>query len=186
MIEVAAIVGSAVVGAIVFRVRGGFGPDFWGHRQITMGAWSALLTGPLWVLAPWYYAAGALALTFGATSLPHGSGIDFGRHPDDDPDELWRHWWASPDNPEGDALFMSIRGALMTLPIGIALALVGHWPWAVVGVSGALMGACYWAGHLYAKATQGNHRLLPVGAEMGEWLTSALLAGACAALWFAV
>jgi len=186
MLEIGLIAASALAGAVVFRLRGGWLGGWPLDRQITLAAWSALLTAPLWFLAPWWAVLGAFVLTFGATSMGHGSGLDFGRAEADDPDELWRYAWAPKDAPGDDALFMTVRGALMTLPVGIALVLGGHYAWAAVGLSGALMGPCYWLGYLNWKATQGNKRLLPAGAEMGEWLTGFALAGACAALWFAV
>jgi hypothetical protein len=186
MLDIGLIAASALVGAIVFRLRGGWLGGWPGDRPITITVWSALLTAPLWFLAPWWAVLGALVLTFGATTMGHGSGLDFGRVEADDPDELWRHHWAPNDDPMGDAKFMAVRGLLMTLPVGIALVMGGHYTWATVGLSGVLMGPAYWVGYLYWKATQGNKRLLPAGAEAGEWLTGLLVAGVCAVLWFAI
>jgi len=185
MLDIGLIAASALAGAVVFRLRGGWLGGWPLDRQITLAAWSALLTAPLWMLVPWYYALAGFVLTFGATTLGHGSGLDFGRVKADDPDELWRHLWAPDDDPEGDAKFMVVRGLLMTLPAGVALVLGGHHAWAAVGLSGALMGPAYWIGYLYWRATQGNKRLLPAGAEMGEWLTGFVLAGVCGLPWLA-
>ena len=182
MIEAGLVFVSAVGGAFAFRVRGGYGPDFFAHRQITLGTWSAILTAALWPLVPWYVALAALVATFGATSLPHGSGIDFGRAKADDPTELLRHLWAPADAPSDDAIFMAVRGALMTLPVGIALAVGGEYLLALTGLSGVLMGPAYWIGYEMAVA---DVRDLPVGAEAGEWITGAALAAACALPWLA-
>jgi hypothetical protein len=176
MLAIGLIVASAIAGAVIFRVRGGFGPDFPGHRPITLGSWSALLTAPLWFLCPWYVVVAAFALVMGATSLPHGSGIDFGHNPADDPTELWRHLWAPKDSMTHDAIFMAVRGGLMTLPVGAAMLFSTSPVWAFVGFTGGLMGASY----LLAW------RMTENGAEIGEWLTGASVSAVCALLWVAV
>ena len=183
MIEAILIVASAVAGAVVFRLRGGWLGAWPLDRQVTLAAWSGILTAPLWLVAPWWAVAAAFVATFGATSTGHGSGIDGGRHPDDDPDELWRYLWAPRDAPLDHAKFMAVRGALMSLGPGATAVCWLGWAWAPLLLCGALMAPAYAIGWRYAWATEGNKRLLPVGAEMGEWLTGGSVAAVCALPW---
>jgi len=176
------IIASAAAGAFLYRIRGGMEPAL--PRPAELGLWSALITAPAWALLPWWAAGIAFACAFGATSLGHGSGMDMGHSHLDDPNELLRQYWAPEDNALHDTLYMVVNGALMTIAMGVLLAVFVS-PWlAVVALAGALKGPAYrlaWA--LYDLGFRPKHAR---GAELGEWLTGGAVAGACAGLWLMV
>ena len=175
MLAIGLIVVSAAAGAFLYRARGG--GVAWPHA-VEHGLWALLLTAPLWPVAGWWVIPAA-ALVYGATTMGHGSGLDMGQHPSDDPDELRRDLWAPKDNPAHDTLFMSVSGTLILLAPATTAAYFINPLWMGLVLAGAMKGPCYY----------GSWRLTPAKMDntaVAELAFGAVAGGACAAPWVQV
>jgi hypothetical protein len=157
------ILGAALVGGYLYRWRGGGWPKSrkawpsWArgiHRFLRVGLFGFALCWPLWVLAPWWVAFLAGALTTGAVSLGHGNYLDYGHHgpegESDDPTEFWNfivhRLTDARDGAWHDGLGMAISGVSYLLPLGVALAILVD-PWfGLVALAGALKALAYGLG----------------------------------------
>ncbi len=115
---------AAIVGGLLNRWRGGWLPWPESHNARRFGLTLALTAFvAYWTLDP--FASAAALLLFPGLLPGWGRWFDMGRVQDDD-----------------DLLGLTGRGMVLTAPTGLALALLGHGPWAMV--CGGLMGPTYW------------------------------------------
>jgi len=173
-----ALVAGAAVGALAFRVRGGWLGDLWGvpgqsSRLLYAALMAAVMLGAGW---PWPVDGWRLALLFvafvaawfiGAVALGTLGSIDSGRNPDKGDGRHPRL---------RDFAMNSLRGAAYALPAAIVLAVFravyGHpdaaWWAAALPLAGLLQGPAY-------EASWRLRRMEQRPTELAEWLTGAAL-----------
>jgi hypothetical protein len=148
-----------LIGAVLFRIRGGLLGDF-GIRGVgtvaSRGIYAvglALATAAL--MGDYRLALLAPALFVGCV-LPWWKSIDIG---------------TNEGNPWRDALLTSLRGILFTLPAGVVLWWLGYqwWP----GLVGILAGPLYALGWQVPSKVRGFER----GSAIGEALLGAIIGG---------
>jgi hypothetical protein len=157
---------------------------------------AAVVTAPVWGLVAWPLAAAAFAAAFLAVASGHGSGIDMGHSPLDDPDELRRDLWAPRDTAAHDTCFLAVSGLLVTLPAGTALlspVAVGavHPAWLLIGLAGAVKAGAYRGAWMLSRADGRlrwpllRPRALDSATDLAEVVDKAATCALVQALWWA-
>ncbi len=145
----------AIIGGLFNRWRGGWLPGFLGDQTVRRMVFAAATT--VWMLIllrpEINKEAVLLALLFWALSyagwvLGWGSYMDMGRSGKTD-NEFLRiplnlFFEDTIDNLKRDFVGMTIRGLLVTIGAGIALAYWYLWPGIMYAISGLVMGIIYW------------------------------------------
>jgi hypothetical protein len=174
MTEYLIIAAATVIGALIFRMRGGLGPKF--PRPLEQLAFSLPYGAVAYlVTSNWYIAAVVLAVTTITVLKGHGNNMDLGTWMEDADSEWYEKYTGystlDPNSPGTakeywyDVGGMAISGLTYTLPCGIATLNP------LIALSGALKAPAYMISWALFKGT-----------EIGEWLTGAFLWGTLAAI----
>lgn len=190
----------ALVGAIVFRWRGGGQPEGWGKympRPIDQTLFSLPYIGLAFYFLPWWQAAILSLITVAMVTKGHGRNMDLGNsdatHPDARPEwyeGLIEGLYGKIPNYWYDALGLAISGLTYTIPVGLFLANPAG-PYFYEGLalafSGALKAPAYMLGRWFDTKTSADDYLEPRlntvvrldgATSWGEFFTGFLLWGA--------
>ncbi len=193
-----AIIAYALFGGWVYRIRGGMPPSLFGCGKFCdRNLYAAGLVLPLWFLAPWYVAAIAQVLAFGALTTAHGDSQDFGHAGRTDPSEWYNvilhRVMRAQDGYLHDFCGMFLSGGLYSLPTALALSWYATPLWLllipVLALGKALAYLIGWAvydqwGPLWRDIPGLRH--VGPGTGMGEALTGVFQWGTVAVLWAVV
>ena len=174
MTEICIILGAALIGGLIYRMRGGLGPSL--PRPIEQILFSLPYGGFAYLVTEnWIVAAVALAITTVTVLKGHGNNMDLGTW-----EEAAEHEWyekllgyykLDPQSPRTAAEYwydvggMAISGLTYTIPAGVATLNP------LVAISGVLKAPAYMISWALIKST-----------ELGEWLTGAFLWGSLTAI----
>lgn len=154
------------LGALIFRMRGGLGPNL--PRPIDQLLFASAYGGAIvYTTDNYYLTALGIALCTLAVVKGHGHNMDLGTYTKE-ADYEWYEFIIKPLHrkiPEYwyDFIGLAISGLTYTVPVGIIMMNP------LVALSGALKAPAYALGWLIGKGT-----------ELGEWLTGAFLWGSLA------
>jgi len=187
----------ALAGGLWFRFRG----SGWLNRSlrgvpwvnparfILISGWAVIMCLPLWWLAPWWAAAGAIAITTAATAQGHGDWMG-------EPDRAYGpvqseifdplvHWLMgrSHSTPLHNAIGMSISGMSYTLVPAFVAAWFASPLWLLWLPIGTLKALAYWLGwNVFGFKVPIPQFDRPTA--MGEFLTGFLTCGGAGLLWW--
>lgn len=198
------ILGVALVGAIIYRWRGGGQPEGWGKympRPIDQTLFSLPYIGLAFYFLPWWPAAILSFVTVALVSKGHGRNMDLGNsdatHPDAKPEYyegLISGLYGKISNYWYDALGLVISGLTYTLPVGLFLANPAgpyFWEGLALALSGALKAPAYMLGRWLDTKTGLDEYLEPRlykvvrldgATSWGEFFTGLFLWGFAVAL----
>ena len=194
----------ALVGAIIFRWRGGGQPEGWGKympRPVDQTLFSLPYIGLAFFFLPWWPALILSIITVAMITKGHGRNMDLGHSDETHPNAL-PEWYeglilglyGKISNYWYDALGLVISGLTYTIPVGLFLANPSG-PYFVEGLilalSGALKAPAYMFGRWLDEKTGFEEYLEPRlykvvrldgATSWGEFFTGLFLWGAAGAL----